>query len=279
MKVAVQIGHVNGTAGAAHEEETLKLIFPHVVAGLRAAGLEVREFDGSLQSEPGNGQYSADVALFLHCDSWSINSSGFSIGYWEECHPGSERLAKIIQEIYGRASGLRFVGFNITSGEHHYYGNRRFSRSTKCALIEFGFVSNPLERRFLQGNAKRLAAAVVESVSKFLGAVAPGKPEDEEVDSMLYTGTGKSFTFADIWPGRFKYWLHIEGAPDAEVKLVIQPHGGNPIACKPFRLSKPNGYWGQDLLNIAKGYGVTGSSFVLSATCSAPAIWGLREFK
>lgn len=276
MKVAVQIGHVNGQAGAAYEEEILRLLFPHVVAGLRAAGFQVQGFDGSLQFEPANNQYDYAAAVFLHCDAWSVASSGFSIGYWEEMHPGSEKLAKILHETYGRVSGLQSKGFNITVGEHHYYGNRRFTRRTKCALIEFGFVSNPTEREFLRSNADKLGTAVAKAVSIFLGAPAP--PEEEEVEDMLYRDDGKTFAFADVWPGRFKYWLHVEGPANTEVKLIIQPHGKKAINCEPFRIPASE-YWGQDLLNIAKGYGVTNASFILVASSSAPVIWGLREYK
>ena len=178
MRIAVQIGHVNGQAGAAHEEETLKLLLPHVVARLQQGGHSTTIFDGRLQHEPANNQHDYDAAVFLHCDSGGTSSTGFSIGYWEEMHPGSQALALVLRDVYARASGLRFIGFNITVGEHHYYGNRRFTRRTKCTLIEFGFVSNPNERAYLQANAQKLGHAVADAYIRYFGGTQSAE-EDE----------------------------------------------------------------------------------------------------
>lgn len=184
MKICVQIGHVNGQAGAAHEEDTLKVLLPHVVDRLRQAGHKVTVIDGSLQSAPPRNQYDYDGAVFLHCDSSTTSASGFSIGYWEELHPGSERLARTLRDVYARASQLRFIGYNITKDEHYYYGNRRFSRRTLCTLIEFGFVSNPTERAFLRTNAGRLGRAVADAYIQHFGGGAALKNKVEEEDDM-----------------------------------------------------------------------------------------------
>jgi len=167
-KVAVQIGHLNGKAGALHEVETLLHIFPLVCEKLRALGIQVVEYDGSLQNTPPLHQYSADVAVFLHCDYGASNSSGFSIGYWEEMHEGSMKLATYIRQTYEKETGLPFIGYNITIGEHHYYGNRRFTHETKCVLIELGFVSNPIERAMLVSRANDVANGVVNGIIMYL---------------------------------------------------------------------------------------------------------------
>ena len=274
MRIAVQIGHVNGKAGAAYEEETLKLVFPHVVQRLKDSGQSVTTFDGSLQNEDGRWQYDFDVAVFLHCDSYAVTNSGYSIGYWEEEHPGSEKLARVMKDVYGTASGLGFVGYNITVGEHHYYGNRRFSHRTKCVLIELGFVSNPAERKFLQANSQRLAYAVADSISLYLGRPAEKTPSKEE-DGMLYEGDGKKFVFEDCYVARYNYFLHTRGE-SKEITFTLTSH----------ETQIPKTSDGQDLhghkvhnLQDVAAYSktLTKGSYVLECDSDSSIHWAMRE--
>ena len=181
-KLNVQIGHVNGRSGAPHEEETLKLIVPFIESELREAGHKVTHFDGSLQFQPPNHQYGGDGTIFVHCDS---NGAGdtFSIGYWEDEHPGSGVLAVILRDTY-KQLGIRWNNFNITGGEWHYYGNRRFAHSCKCCLIECGFVSNPTQRAWLQANAQKVGCAIADAYTKYFGDSQP-KPKPIKEDTMF----------------------------------------------------------------------------------------------
>lgn len=237
MRIAVQIGHVNGKGGAAFEEETLRLLYPHVVNRLRSMGHEVGEFDGSLEYEPGNWQYDYDGAVFLHCDSGTKTSTGFSIGYWEEQHPGSKALAAVLKDVYGKASGLKFIGFNITIGEHHYYGNRRFAHSCKCTLIECGFVSNSSERAYLQKNAVIVGQAIADAYIQFFGGT---QPEEGEADMMFIPpqkmpkqGDDFVWEFVEGFNQLALYnechtWLNLynEGTKDITVKWYTAPSIG-----------------------------------------------------
>lgn len=231
--VAVQIGHVNGKAGAAYEEATLKMIYPHVVTRLKAAGLTVGEFDGSLQFEPANYQYRYDAAVFLHCDSGTVKSTGFSIGFWEECHPGSKALAHTLKRVYGEVSGLKFIGFNITAGEHHYYGNRRFASECKCTLIEYGFVSNPSERAFLQSCAKRLGTATADAVIAYLQV---GPPEEEEVMQTVLQ--------ADIEPGTTWKTVNLGGTRKGKVYVDATNNSDKVAAFQAVVQLSPSGNYG-----------------------------------
>jgi len=211
-KICVQIGHVNGLAGAAHEEETLKLIVPHVVERLCSAGHQVVLLDGSLENEDANYQHQFDGCLFCHCDA-DGNASTFSIGYWEEVHPGSQALAVILRSVYELETGIRFNNFNITVGEAHYYGNRRIAHSCKCNLIEFGFVSNPVQRAFLQNNPKRIGYAAANAYIRYFG----GKPEpppakiEEEKDMYEQQLNTKEFVRLDCWRDEFNYFVTTDG--------------------------------------------------------------------
>jgi len=183
-RIAVQIGHYP-EEGAAYEVATLLKIFPNVVNRLKASGHQVDTYDGSLAYKPAQHQYGGDGCVFLHCDSGGTSSTGYSIGFWEDEHPGSGRLAAVLKDVYGKASGLRFIGYNITVGEWHYYGNRRFNHSTKCTLIECGFVSNPNERAFLQANAQKLGYAIADAYTQFFGGAQPQPEPEPEEDTMI----------------------------------------------------------------------------------------------
>ena len=274
--IAVQIGHVNGQAGAAHEEETLLKIFPHVLNRLRCAGCKLTAYDGSLQYESGNWQHDHDGAVFLHCDSGGTGSTGFSIGYWDEVHPGSSKLAAVLKDTYGKASGLKFIGYNITVGEWHYYANRRFSHRCKCTLIEFGFVSNPAERAFLQANAQKLGYAVADAYTAFFG----GQPQPEPIpkrreDEMLYQGQGKTFVFDDCYVDRYDYYLHTTGSSPSLVFTLIDHATETAKSTAPQPL---DGHHTHDLQAIAAFPATkTAGSYSLICKSDTEIRWALRE--
>jgi len=162
-RAVVQLGHVPGE-GAQYETEHIRYIAPYVIGHLTNNGVEVGQYGAELPYG-----IDTDVAIFLHCDSGGTGSSGFSIGFYEELHPGSKGYADYIYKAYRSASGLPFIGYNITVGEWHYYGNRHFTQRSKCALIEMGFVSNPAERAYLKANKKKLGTAIADGMLAYLG--------------------------------------------------------------------------------------------------------------
>ncbi len=275
-RLCVQIGHVNGQPGAPYEEETLKLIVPHVVARLRAAGHLVTLTDGSLQYEPAEYQYKFDGALFCHCDSWSVNSTGFSIGYWEEAHPGSAQLAAVLRQHYGRASGLPFGGYNITMrppddepegdrklgvGEAHYYGNRRFVHSCKCCLIEFGFVSNPKERAFLQANTQKLGHAAADAYIQYFGGSVP--PMREKEDAMFDQRPSlPNHSFLDCYRDRYDYYVVTRGKVD-NLRFRFVGHKGGDITTDPQPVDGVRVHNVQDLLKQERMKALAPGSFML----------------
>ena len=275
-KLAVQIGHVNGLAGAAHEEETLKLIVPYVVERLRSAGHQVALLDGSLQNEEPNYQHQFDGCLFCHCDSNGAGST-FSIGYWEEVHPGSQALAVMLRSIYELETGIRFNNFNITVGEAHYYGNRRIAHSCKCNLIEFGFVSNPVQRAFLQNNPKRIGYAAANAYIRFFGGKPeppPAKTEEEEgmYEQQLNT---KEFVRLDCWRDRFDYYVTTDGnAKNLRFKLDGKQGGSG--TTDPQDKDGLVDHNLQDILKQERMKAVKGS-FKLTVTSDKDINIGLRE--
>lgn len=268
-KIAVQIGHWPVESGAAYEVETLKCIYPYVVARLRSAGYKVGEFDGSLRQEPANYQHDYDGAVFLHCDAGSATRTGFSIGYWAEAHPGSRSLAATLKEVYGKVTGLRFIGYNITSGEHHYYGNRRFTHSCKCTLLECGFVSNPNERAYLQVNGKKFGYAIADAYIEYFGGVQPKK----EDDTMLYEEYGTKFIYGDCFVDKYRYWLHTLGNSNHVTFTLLSHATGKEKTTDGQDVS---GHQGHPMDSVAATLGIKGS-YTLICKALNPIRWSLRE--
>lgn len=178
--ILVQIGHVNGKSGAPYEEQTLLLVAPHVAARLRSAGHTVVMLDGTLQYEPARSYgHDGDGCVFLHCDSNGTTANRFSVGYWEEEHAGSMALALMLRDVYAAQTGIPFWDFNISAGEHFYYGNTRVAHRCRCCLIELGFVSNPTQRAWLQANAQRVGFAVADAYIRYFGGKVLPKVRSE----------------------------------------------------------------------------------------------------
>ncbi len=216
-RVAVQIGHYPN-AGAPGEVETCLLVVPQIEGRLRAAGLTVEHFDEGLWAEPPSMHRDFDVAVFVHCDSAGANSTGFSIGYWEEKHPGSSKLAAVVRDVYATRTGLKFLGYNITRGEERYYGNLRFVRDCRCILVELGCVSNLRERTWLQANAQAVGYAVADGIIKFLGARRPREKTKRGRTSVLEIKKGKK----KLVPagGCDQSWISI--APEFDKNFSVQ---------------------------------------------------------
>lgn len=244
--VGVQIGHYPNR-GAAGEVPTCLMVVPKIEERLKAAGVLVTHYDEGLWHEPANMQHAHDVAVFIHCDSGNEKSTGFSLGYWDEKHSGSSRLAAVIREYYGKATGLKFIGYNISQNEAHYYGNNRFIPNCKCVLVELGFVSNPIERTFLQHNAEMVGYAVADGILKYLGV----KPVEQEVFEMgfaVYQSVSKIrdwSTSVYLNGDMAEAWVDIinEGVEPVDVEVEIQLAKNGDIGTKtvPVKINDGNG--------------------------------------
>jgi hypothetical protein len=164
-RIAVQIGHVNSARwgpGATHEVETTTKIHPYLVAMLQKAGCQVETFGGDLPYG-----LTHDIAISLHCDAGTPEMTGYSLGFWEEMHPGSRELAAHVKAFYD-VLGIRPYRENYTLGLHHYYGNSRWAPTTKFVLVECGFVSNLNERVWLQSHPQQVGEQIALGVLDYL---------------------------------------------------------------------------------------------------------------
>lgn len=168
----LQRGHVGrrtGNLGTEGEVDYLLRFSPAVRDALTAQGIQVELFDAD--NIPVGLRCDAFVAL--HCDgSADTSARGFSLGY--PAHLGDTgALARCLRVCYGRAVDLRFRGYNCTKNLSHYYAFRRVA-SPGRAIIELGFLTNALERRYLQGHVRQMAEGVADGVAAFIAWRAKG---------------------------------------------------------------------------------------------------------
>jgi hypothetical protein len=124
----------------------------------------------------------ANAAVFLHADGAADPSaSGFSFGFPDPAV--NKKLANLIATEFARISGHpQRRRDNPTEDAHQYYGFDRVSSAGPETLIEHGFVSNPRERRWLEGHVPQLAHAEYIAICRFFGVtplhgVAPSSTE------------------------------------------------------------------------------------------------------
>ena len=254
--VAVQIGHYP-SQGADGEVPTCLMVVPQIEARLRAAGVAVTHYDEGLWHEPPNMQHSHDAAVFIHCDASEKSSvSGFSLGYWEEKHPGSSKLAAVIKDVYGKATAIPFLRIYTDGNAGHYYGNNRMAKTCKCVLVELGFVSNPTERTFLQRNSKMVGYAVADGILKYLG-VKPTEQEDE-MGFAVYQSISKIgdwSTSVYLNGDSAGAWVDIinEGSDAVDVEVEIQLAKNGDIGTKSVPVKTNDGKGSSNIATFSVG--------------------------
>lgn len=109
----------------------------------------------------------ADAAVFLHADGvGDPRASGFSFGFPDPAI--NKKLADLIANEFAQIPGhpLRRRD-NPTEDAHQYYGFNRVSSDGPETLVEHGFVSNPAEKRWLEGHVPQLAHAEYVAICRF----------------------------------------------------------------------------------------------------------------
>lgn len=175
-RVLVQAGHIaprepgfeSGT-GTEGEQQYVRLVRAHLLHYLGADGrFEAIGVPGDIPDG-----IKVDAALFLHCDgSGDARSSGFSFGY-----PGfaiNKRLADFVAAEFFRLKGHPpHHSDNYTGGLAGYYGYSRVDTPGPEVLIEHGFLTNPDERRWMNGNVAQYAKAEYRALVRYFFGTAP----------------------------------------------------------------------------------------------------------
>jgi hypothetical protein len=160
----LQPGHLTQT-GAAGEAPLVARIQKRLITMLRR--------DDRFEPLPLPGRIpagtKADAAVFLHADGAADPSaSGFSFGFPDPAI--NKKLADLIANEFARIPGHPpRRRDNPTDDAHEYYGFGLVSSAGPETLVEHGFMSNPGERRWLEGHVPQLAHAEYVAICRFFG--------------------------------------------------------------------------------------------------------------
>lgn len=184
--VAIQAGHwranehadefhwLRTSTGAVHagvREVDLNIDISHRVAEyLRSWGNEAYVLPATV---PPN--YKADAFVSIHADgSSNRDARGFKVAtYWRDWE-ASNTLVRLIEEEYGRQTGLP-KDWRITRNMRGYYAfnsglyEHTIAEDTPGAILEMGFLSNRADRDFLLAHRDLVANAIALGIARFLG--------------------------------------------------------------------------------------------------------------
>lgn len=118
--------------------------------------------------------YYADLFLAIHADgNPDTRASGFKASPpWQDLTHKADQFVKIFYQIYGQTTDLP-EDPNITEDMRGYYAFNWFRSEhaihpmTTAAIIEPGFLTNPLEQDLLINHSDLIAQGIASSVLKF----------------------------------------------------------------------------------------------------------------
>lgn len=178
-RVLVQAGHVaprepgfeSGTGTVREQEWT---------TAIRDALVHLLKADGRFEAIPVPGDIpngiKVDAAIFEHGDgSANPAATGFSFGY--PSFAVNKKLADLIAKEYLKVDGHPPHHMdNYTADLHFYYGFSRVDTAGPEVLVESGFLTNPVEQKWMFGHVDELARAQYVALCKFFGMVPRGTP-------------------------------------------------------------------------------------------------------
>ena len=153
-KICIQSGHWNttsGQTGAPREQERTIAIGLALTDKLRANGFEVYHTDARANLNPAVTGKDWDLFLSLHCDMDYAGNEGGGFVDWIDpsidsstaSNKESERIAKAIEAVYFRDSGIRNVPSRRNANTKFYYMWEALSADTHCVIIEMGESIDP----------------------------------------------------------------------------------------------------------------------------------------
>ena len=150
------------------------------VAKLTAKSLAERGYGVEVLDATVPPNYSTDLFLALHADG-SVRTSirGFkAVAPWS-FPPASDKFVGFLYEEYGKATGLPTDARTSDSMANYYAFNplkyhHALNPHVPSALLEMGFVTNPLDRLVLTTEQERLALGIANAVDRYFRSGAAG---------------------------------------------------------------------------------------------------------
>lgn len=167
--------------------------------------------------------YRADAFVAIHSDGHANREArGFKVAtYWRDW-VATDTLVREIVDEYGRQTGLP-EDWRITTNMRGYYAfnsglyEHTIAEETPGAIIEMGFLSNAIDRRFMIGNRDLVARAIAQGIARFLAArpadgwpAPPLLPRGDIVEVLhnrvpLYPGPSAEGAHVDLADRRERY--------------------------------------------------------------------------
>jgi N-acetylmuramoyl-L-alanine amidase len=190
VKIALQAGHWraneappeleglkdNGTKGGGKAEWEVNL----AIARTTAAMLEKRGYVVDILPAVVPPDYRAHLFISIHADgSPNEKASGYRIsGPRRDATGRASRMVELLEESYGKATGLRQLPDVTRRMENYYAFNfRRYEHAlhpmTIAVILETGFLTSPSDREIIVNDTERVARGIVEAVMAFPETPAP----------------------------------------------------------------------------------------------------------
>lgn len=165
-----------GASAAGVEEVNVNV----AVARLAAQFLEARGYNVDILDATVPISYTTDLFLALHADGSPLAfQRGFkAVAPWGGV-PASEQFVGILYEEYGKATGLPTDARTSVAMADYYAFNpdtyrHALSAGVPAALIEMGFITNPIDRRLLATEQNRVAWGIANGVDRYFRSGAAG---------------------------------------------------------------------------------------------------------
>jgi N-acetylmuramoyl-L-alanine amidase len=173
-KIVIQAGHVNTTTGStgAPNEMSFTLDIANTVSGeLRKRGFEVKQTDANANKDTSITSVDWDLFLAIHYDADIYGTGGYFVDYPEPSTDGatkeSQRIKKVIEEEYGKVTGIVNHPERSNSNTRYYYIWKSLSAKTPCNLIECGVGMHvPDDWQILHFDRPRVVEAIVRGICK-----------------------------------------------------------------------------------------------------------------
>ena len=185
-RVGIQIGHLDtaqlpdelrrlrGSTGAyaagIAEAEVNSLVAEAAAEILKAAGVEVTLLPATVP--PG---FAADAFVSLHADgSTDATVRGYKVSPPWRASSASRRLVAALLQHYEDATGLPHDMNGVTYNMRGYYAFNSFryrhaiSSATPAAILEMGYLTNPVDREYLLAHPETAAAGLAAGILAFL---------------------------------------------------------------------------------------------------------------
>jgi N-acetylmuramoyl-L-alanine amidase len=184
VRIALQAGHWkaneapdelsglkdNGTTGGGKAEWEVNL----AIAKSAAALLEKRGYDVDILPAVVPPGYRAHLFISIHADGAAdTRASGYRVaGPRRDATGRASRMVSLLEESYGKATGLRKLPDVTRRMENYYAFNfRRYEHAlhpmTIAVILETGFLTSPSDRRLIVSDPERVARGIVDAVVAF----------------------------------------------------------------------------------------------------------------